>query len=271
MDRIDARVVASYEMNPQREENRLSESADNFHRLEFETTVEYLEKYLPAGGRILDAGCGTGRYSGWLLERGYTVVAIDLTPGHVVLARELRGDDPNFSVEIGDVRAMSFAADKFDAVLCTGGVLSHLETDRDRIMALTELGRVAKPAAPIFVGVMSRWGIFNQYGLPCLEELADGEYFRTLAIQGEDHRWHRGEGYAHYYTLDEFLKLLVTANITVLGHVGLQGLTTGAVDEYNAMDRDSVEFANWREFLRSTRELPVMADLSSHFLMIVQK
>lgn len=34
-----------------------------YERLEFEGTVEYLERHLPASGRVLDAGGGAGRYT----------------------------------------------------------------------------------------------------------------------------------------------------------------------------------------------------------------
>ncbi|MEW5772401.1 MAG: class I SAM-dependent methyltransferase [Thermodesulfobacteriota bacterium] len=46
---------------------------------------------VPAGGRILDAGCGAGRDSAHFLERGYAVTAFDLSPEMARLARERTG------------------------------------------------------------------------------------------------------------------------------------------------------------------------------------
>ncbi len=40
------------------------------------------------GKRVLDAGCGPGVYSEWLIEHGATVVAIDISPKMVELARK---------------------------------------------------------------------------------------------------------------------------------------------------------------------------------------
>ena len=57
------------------------ENADNF----FERTVkadvsevrERFLKYIPEGGKILDAGCGSGRDSKAFLEAGYDVISFD--------------------------------------------------------------------------------------------------------------------------------------------------------------------------------------------------
>jgi SAM-dependent methyltransferase len=41
-----------------------------------------------AGKKVLDAGCGPGVYSAWLIERGAEVVAIDASPKMIELARQ---------------------------------------------------------------------------------------------------------------------------------------------------------------------------------------
>ena len=46
---------------------------------------------LPEGGRILDAGCGSGRDSRAFLARGYDVTAIDGSPAMVAHAAEATG------------------------------------------------------------------------------------------------------------------------------------------------------------------------------------
>jgi 2-polyprenyl-3-methyl-5-hydroxy-6-metoxy-1,4-benzoquinol methylase len=47
----------------------------------------------------------------------------------------------------------------YDAVVCTGGPLSHVLDPHDRQRAISELVRVAKPDAPIFVSVMGRFAV----------------------------------------------------------------------------------------------------------------
>src|SRR5436190_19752043 len=45
------------------------------------------------GARVLDVGCGPGRYMAWMESRGMTVVGVDLSAGMLAEARSrVRGD-----------------------------------------------------------------------------------------------------------------------------------------------------------------------------------
>src|SRR5262245_24317183 len=75
---------------------------------------------LPAGGRYLDLGAGTGATGGWLAARG-RLVACDREPMALALNRErhqLTG------VVTSDIGTLPFANETFDAVLCVT-VLYH--------------------------------------------------------------------------------------------------------------------------------------------------
>ncbi len=99
---------------------------DAYHRLEFETTLHFLEKYLPKQGLILDAGGGPGRYTVELAHRGYRVVLLDMTPANLEFARRqiqrarLQGKVEQV-VEGSIVDLSRFAGNTFDAVICLGG------------------------------------------------------------------------------------------------------------------------------------------------------
>ncbi|MEM3789031.1 MAG: hypothetical protein QXN95_04095, partial [Candidatus Bathyarchaeia archaeon] len=60
---------------------------DPYHRLEFDTTMHFLRKYLPPKGLVLDAGGGPGRYTIELAKLGYDVVLLDLTPKLLQIAK----------------------------------------------------------------------------------------------------------------------------------------------------------------------------------------
>lgn len=154
-----------YDEQAEREWKRLVR--DPYHRLEFLVTMHFLDKYLPKKGLILDAGGGPGRYTIELAKKGYEVILSDLSPRCLEVAvREIEGagvKDRVKKIVEGSVTDLSeFADESFDTVLCLGA-LSHLVDRRDRDSATCELIRVAKKKAPIFVSVISLYGVFRRF------------------------------------------------------------------------------------------------------------
>ena len=135
-----------------------------YNRLEFDTTCHFLARYLPSDGLLLDAGGGPGRYTIRLAKQGYDMVLLDMTPANLKFAcRRIKKAGLQAKIreltEGSIVDLSRFADQTFDGVLCTGGPLSHVLDPVDRQMAISELVRVAKPGAPIFVSVMSRLSV----------------------------------------------------------------------------------------------------------------
>jgi len=99
---------------------------------------------LPAGARILDAGCGSGRNMVELARFG-TVTGVELSDTSVELARARNSGD----VVEGSVLEMPFAADSFDLAVSLD-VIEHLEDD---LAALRELRRTVAPGGLLLVTV----------------------------------------------------------------------------------------------------------------------
>src|SRR5262249_6738400 len=130
-----------------------------------------LERDLPPPDqtpRILDAGGGPGRYAIRLAEQGYRVTLFDLAPALLNVARARIGEagaagggHAEAVVEGSVTHPSAFAVGSFDAVLCLGGVLSHLIDPSQRRRALAELRRVARPGAPLFISGLNYIGAFR--------------------------------------------------------------------------------------------------------------
>ncbi len=107
----------------------------------------------PADTRILEAGCGTGRYCIAIAERskGAQVTGVDITRGAVMLAREgaRMRKIRNARFESGDIRRMPFRDGTFDVVF-SEGVVEHL---RDYKKAVSEMARVAKSGGKVILAV----------------------------------------------------------------------------------------------------------------------
>ncbi|GAA1122462.1 hypothetical protein GCM10009630_20350 [Kribbella jejuensis] len=106
---------------------------DDFPNREF---LESVLGRLPAGGSVLEYGCGTGPAACFLAERGFRVDAIDLIPEAIELARGFareRGVHVNFSVQ--DVCAFPAGSKRYDVVL-DSYCLQSIVTDADRTRVL---------------------------------------------------------------------------------------------------------------------------------------
>jgi len=121
-----------------------------YGRVEFLTTVHYVEKYLKKGMRILEIGAGTGRYSHFLARQGYEVDAVELMPKNIEEFR--KNTEPGEAIRIfeGNATELSFLdSGVYDMTLMLGPMY-HLFAEAEKISALSEAIRVTKPGGVIF-------------------------------------------------------------------------------------------------------------------------
>jgi SAM-dependent methyltransferase len=104
------------------------------------------------GRRVLDAGCGHGRYLRAFAALGADVVGLDvnLTPGALAAARST----PRVHLVEGSVLEPPFAAASFDLVFCDG-VLHHTSGPAAGYQALA---RLVRPGGALYVWLYPREG-----------------------------------------------------------------------------------------------------------------
>jgi ubiquinone/menaquinone biosynthesis C-methylase UbiE len=99
--------------------------------------------------RILDAGCGNGRYSRFLLRRAdpdAVITGFDLSLRMLDRARRRLHTD-RVSHAMADLTRLPYADGHFDAIVC-GWVLEHLPDPRP---GLRELARVLRPGGKLLL------------------------------------------------------------------------------------------------------------------------
>ena len=161
-------VVRFYAENP--DDERLSAGSG---LLEFARSQEILLRYLPAGPcTILDVGGGTGVYTEWLGGLGHEAHLIDLAPSHVAMAKARRKGMA--SAGVGDARRLPWADASADAVLLLGP-LYHLVEREDRVQALREARRVARPGGLVALVTYAVMEVD-----PEVERLVERFYWETL-------------------------------------------------------------------------------------------
>lgn len=247
---------------------------DPYHRLEFDTTLRFLKKYLPPKGLILDAGGGPGRYTIELAKLGYDVVLLDLVQENLEIAKKQIkkakiGGKVKETVE-GSITDLSrFKDNSFDAVLCLGGPLSHVYPESERQKAISELIRVAKQNAPLFVSVMSKYGVMLSTPGGWPQEVIYKKHYNDLAFRGEDYKF-RGSAYCHYFTSDE-LKEIFDSAVEILEIVGLEGLNVDKKTTNAFAKKFPDAWKNWVELHNKICTDPFVVNASGHMLIIARK
>ena len=268
----EAQVKAYYTQCVRLEWRRLARNA--YHRLEFETTLHFLKKYLPPTGLVLDAGGGPGRYTLELAKRGYDMVLVDLTPANLEFAQRqikragLRGKVKD--VTQGSIVDLSRFGDcTFDAVVCTGGPLSHILDAGDRQKAIGELVRVAKPGAPVFVSVMSRMSVLVVILMESQVEI-DLPHFITLRETG-DYFGSHGFTACHFFLPEELRDAFSQHPVEIVEMAGLQGISSHHNQNLNQLARDEKKWPVWLETHFQTCTHPSVVGMSEHMLVVYRK
>lgn len=103
-----------------------------------------------AGKRILDAGCGVGKYAEMLLDAGAEVVAVDANARMLEMARRRLGSRPVQLIQANLERKLDFLeAESFDGVVCAL-VLDYVY---DWHAVFAEFQRVLKPNGAVVFSV----------------------------------------------------------------------------------------------------------------------
>lgn len=117
-------------------------------------TLAQFTKLLPKGGKVLDAGCGSGRDTMLFLQGGFDATGIDLSSG---LIEEAKKENPECKFLVGDMRHLPFPNNDFDGVWASASLL-HFETRQDVEKSIQEFNRVLKKHGILYVSVKLQTG-----------------------------------------------------------------------------------------------------------------
>lgn len=112
--------------------------------------VALLEQLVPAGARILDAGCGTGRIAIELARRGFDVIGTDLDASMLEQARLAA---PQLTWIEADLTSLSLegVADPVDMAVLAGNVMIFLADGTERTV-LERMSAAVRPGGLVVAG-----------------------------------------------------------------------------------------------------------------------
>ncbi|MBE6693933.1 MAG: class I SAM-dependent methyltransferase [Ruminococcaceae bacterium] len=251
------RVNKTYELF--NEDARLNRS--KAARVEFLTTVRYIEKYLKNGDRILDIGAGAGEYSLYFARKGYDVCALELADANIAAFRKKLCPEDSMELVQGNALDLSRYADhSFDVVLLFGP-LYHLKNDADKLKCISEAKRVCRDGGKIFFSFIS-----NDFVI--LTELSyRPDYFTAGDYDRDSFRLHDFPFVFH--TVDAARKLLTAGEVKILHEVASDGVSELLEERINGMDEE-----NYSQYLRYhfyICEKPELLGMTNHLLFVGEK
>ena len=107
---------------------------------------------LPSGSRVIEIGCGTGRFARAAAAAGHQVTALDVSPVMLeyVAKRAAEEGIDGITTQHGGFLSMDLPPNHFDAVVSTAA-LHHLP-DLWKLIGLQNVLRILKPGGQFFLG-----------------------------------------------------------------------------------------------------------------------
>ena len=279
MAEFDSRYTARfYDVYGDLEWERLE--ATPYGRLQAMIHADFIKKYVRLGDKVLDAGCGPGRFTAAAARLGATVTALDISERQLELAEERVGEagmakriDAFVRADVSDLSM--FPDDHFDVVICYGGALSYVCDQRHK--AATELVRVVRPGGVLLISVMSRLGTIcnlvrratmtvlrdpEEWHVSQVAETGDNPGFPSAAINMQHPPM-------HMYTSGELRGLLPGCNVLELAGSNVTTFEGSAVLSEVSADPMAWETAVSLERRMNTE--PGLVDTGSHILLLARR
>lgn len=241
------------------EDSRLNKS--KAARVEFLTTVRYIEKYLTPDARILDVGAGAGEFSLHFARKGYRVSALELADANIAAFRAKMTSDDQIDLVQGNALDLSrYDSNSFDVVLLFGP-LYHLHEEADKLRCIEGAKRVCKPDGKIFFAFISNDIVILTMQQSHSDYLIDGDYNKeTFRLDDFPFVFH---------TPDHCRELLGKAGIQICHEVASDGASELLQDLVNSLDE-----ASYQQYLRYhfyICEKPGFLGMSNHLLFVGEK
>ena len=211
-----------------------------------------IQRHFPPGSRLLEAGCGSGRWLRFLTDRGYEIVGLEYKGETLEMVRRAW---PDLAVVQGDCEGSPFEASSFDGAL-SFGVVEHWKEGPARPLA--DLMRVLRPGGRALITVpclnavrrLKRrvlWDDITQAPKAVAVKLIKG---RPIPLSRLDPRYRYavfpawGEFYEYRMTPPQFRAEIEKAGFEVVEHLPVATFD-GIYHELNPFDL-LVRWEDWR-------------------------
>lgn len=187
-----------------------------------ELDLEFVRRHVPAGSRVLDLGCGTGRAAIPLAARGDRVTGVDLSQEMLRIAAA-KHDAAGLRIDLALANIVELDAvcdERFDGALCLFSTLGMVAGRDARRRVVGNAFRVLRPGGVFVLHVHNRW---HHLRTAAGRRWLAGDVVRSLLNRndaGDFAMPHSAEGHAgwtmHLFTRREVVRLVRSAGFVVV-------------------------------------------------------
>lgn len=241
------------------------------HKVEYELTKRYLNRYIKPGDKILDLGGGPGRYSLDFAALGCDVTLADLSQKNVEFGLNKAKDlGVTLSGICVDSRDLSVIDDgQYDHVLCMGPMY-HLKDENDRVKTINECLKKLKPNGTIFVAFVSSYSFVWDYLLRNPDLILSDEHKSQLNIMLDDVNF-KGHGFTDNFFIrpKDVLPFFEQFSLEKLHLLNCESFLY--LREAELLSRPPEVVSAWLDLAEQVCEREDMLSLAEHIMYIAKK
>ena len=233
--------------------------------VEYTTAMKYIKRYLKKfnNPQIIDIGAGTGKYSIELANMGYNVTAVELVKHNLMTIKK---NSTKVNTILGNAINLKKIKDNSYDIVILFGPMYHLISDEDKIKALNEAKRIAKPNGYIFISYY-----MNEYAI-IKHGFMEKKIKESIKNDLVDKNFHITPKNTDLYSMVRLEDINKYKNIVGLKRVKIlsQDGPTDYIRKY-INDLDEEEFSIYINYHLSICERKELLGSSSHILEILKK
>lgn len=199
-------------MDKKQVEYILKSTRENYNRIAqtFSRTREYLpndllelKKYIKEGEKVLDLGCGNGRFSELFKDMDYE--GCDNSIELIKIAKTRYKDKKFFNCDIFDLDFKN----KYEKIFCLA-VFHHIPTEKLRLIALKNIHNALKPGGYL---VLTSWNLEDK-NRKKPDHFEKGDFL--YPFKDSENEGTVVERFVHKYELKEIIELLQKNNFQII-------------------------------------------------------
>lgn len=173
-------------------------------------------KYVQAGDKVLDVGCGNGRMAELFLNKKIKYYGLDNSKELINIAAARFASEKTCSFSVGDILGFDLPKKNFKLILCIA-VIHHLPAKELRLKALQN---IFNHLAPGGIAIISTWNLWQsrywRYLLNYKMKISRG----TWSLADAFIPWRLKDGwqprYVHAFSKKEMKQLLTEAGLEII-------------------------------------------------------